>query len=244
MDELKPEGYSESGTPIYKYEPLDRDIEPVMGDAGTVSYIDEHLERFFDDEDITVFHEIISDKVHIDIYMIKANEERDFHILLTSGLSSLPMNVPQGAENQAYAEIYTLLPADWKLSQEDFENEDNYWPIRQLKTLARFPHLYGTWIGEGHTIANGNPPQRMSPNCAFEGVILLAGYTLGQEFTFIDAGEKVISVLSMIPLYAEEMDFKLKKGRDALLDKFDKYNISEITDINRKNTCKKKFGLF
>ena len=84
----------------------------------------------------------------------------------------------------------------------------------------------------------------MSDNCGFQGVILLAGYTLGAEFTFIDAGDKVISVLSMIPLYAEEMDYKLKKGTEALLDKFDKYNISEVVDINRKNTCKKKFGLF
>lgn len=244
MEEKKPDGYSESGNPIYKYEPLDRDIEPVSGDPDIVSHIDAHLERFFDDGDITVFHEIISDKVHIDIYMIKANEERDYNILLTSGLSSLPMNVPEGLEALAHAEIVALVPKDWKLSQDDFENEDNYWPIRQLKTLARFPHLYGTWIGEGHTIANGNPPERMSPNCAFEGVILLAGFTLPEEFTFIDTGDKVISILSMIPLYAEEMDYKLKKGTDALLEKFDKYGISEIIDVNRKNTCKKKFGLF
>jgi len=244
MEELKPDGYSESGSPIYKYEPQDRDIEPVSGDPNTISHIDEHLDRFFADEDISVFHEIISDKVHIDIYMIKANAERPYNVLMTSGLSSLPMNVPEGLEGLAYAEIYTILPADWPLTQDAFDNEDNYWPIRQLKTLARFPHLYGTWIGEGHTIANGNPPEPMSPNCGFEGVILLSGFTLPEGFAFIETGDKVISVLSMIPLYAEEMDYKLKKGTDALLEKFDKYNISEIIDVNRKNTCKKKFGFF
>jgi Suppressor of fused protein (SUFU) len=244
MEQKKPDGYSGSGNPIYSYEPLDRDIAPVSGDDNVVAYIDEHLERFFNDEDVTVFHEIISDMVHVDIYMIKATEDRDYNILLTSGLSSLPMNVPEGAEGLAYAEIMALVPKDWKLSQGDFNNEDNYWPIRQLKTLARFPHLYGTWIGEGHTIANGNPPQRMSPNCAFEGVILLPGVTLPEEFTFIETEDKVISILSMVPLYAEEMDFKLKKGSGALLDKFDKFDIGEIIDVNRKNTCKKKFGLF
>ncbi|RYY52219.1 MAG: suppressor of fused domain protein, partial [Chitinophagaceae bacterium] len=51
-------------------------------------------------------------------------------------------------------------------------------------------------------------------------------------------------VLSMLPLYAEEMDYKLKKGSDALLTQLDKYNIGEIIDVNRKNTCKKRFGLF
>ena len=244
MDQLEPDGYSESGNPIYKYEAQDRDIEPVEGDPNVIDYIDAHLERFFNDEDVTVFHEIISDKVHIDIYMIKANDERDYNILMTSGMSSLPMNVPEGLESLGYLEIVALLPKDWPLTQEAFENEDHYWPIRQLKTLARFPHLYGTWVGEGHTIANGNPPERMSPNCAFEGVILLPGFTLPEEFTFIDTGDKVVSVLSMLPLYAEEMDYKLKKGSDALLNQLDKYNIGEIIDVNRKNTCKKRFGLF
>jgi hypothetical protein len=39
------------------------------------------------------------------------------------------------------------------------------------------------------------------------------------------------------------MDFKLKKGTDALIDRFEEYNVSDVVDINRKNTCAKK-GLF
>ncbi|MEL1243622.1 suppressor of fused domain protein [Flavobacterium sp. DGU11] len=244
MEERKPDEYSEAGNPIYKYEPLDREIEAVSGDPNVIEYIDAHLEQFFNDEDVTVFHEIISDKVHVDIYMIRGGEQRDYNILMTSGMSSLPMNVPEGREDLAYAEVVALLPKDWPLTQEAFENEDNYWPIRQLKTLARFPHLYGTWVGEGHTIANGNPPQRMSPNCAFEGVILLPGFVLPEEFNTIDTGDKVINILTMIPLYANEMDFKLKKGASALMPLFDKYNVGDVININRRDTCKRKFGLF
>ena len=39
------------------------------------------------------------------------------------------------------------------------------------------------------------------------------------------------------------MNYKLKKGSDALLAKFDKYLVSDIVYIDRENTCAKK-GLF
>ncbi|MFB6363421.1 suppressor of fused domain protein [Paenibacillus elgii] len=42
----------------------------------------------------------------------------------------------------------------------------------------------------------------------------------------------------MVPLYSEEMDFKLMHGSDPLLDKLDEYGINEIIDLNRRNTCK------
>ncbi len=33
------------------------------------------------------------------------------------------------------------------------------------------------------------------------------------------------------------MNYKLKYGIDALLEKFDEYNVSELVDIHRKNAC-------
>lgn len=47
-------------------------------------------------------------------------------------------------------------------------------------------------------------------------------------------------------IYKEEMDYKLRKGSDALLDKFEQFRVSNIIDVNRVNTCvRKKFlGLF
>lgn len=40
------------------------------------------------------------------------------------------------------------------------------------------------------------------------------------------------------------MEFKLKKGLDSLYQKFDAAGINELLDINRKNVCRKLFGLF
>lgn len=243
--ERQPEKYSESGNPIYKYEPLNRDsIEPVIGDSATIEEIDNHLSKFFEDGETTVFHEIVSDKIHVDIYFIKANNDRDYNILMTSGMSSLPMNVPEELRGLEYAEVIALLPKDWPLDQKDFENENNYWPIRQLKELARFPHLYNTWLGEGHTVSNGNPPEPMADNNSFVGVILLPSVTLPEDFLSIKSNAKTIYIFSMIPLFQEEMDYKLKYGAEGLLSKFDKFGTREIIDINRPNTCKKRFKIF
>ncbi|WP_445322382.1 suppressor of fused domain protein [Paenibacillus sp. IHBB 10380] len=42
-----------------------------------------------------------------------------------------------------------------------------------------------------------------------------------------------------MPLYTEEMNFKLKNnGADALLAKLEKAGVDEKVDIKRKNVCK------
>ena len=45
--------------------------------------------------------------------------------------------------------------------------------------------------------------------------------------------ETTIRFYSVVPIYREEMDFKLQKGTDPLLDKLGKHNVSELLDISR-----------
>lgn len=61
---------------------------------NSVEIVDKHLDEFFDeDADIVVFDEIESEIIHRDIYFIKATEDRPYHILLSCGMSALPMAV-------------------------------------------------------------------------------------------------------------------------------------------------------
>lgn len=59
----------------------------------------------------------------------------------------------------------------------------------------------------------------------------------------IDA-EKEIHFLAIVPLYREEMELKLRKGTDALLERFDRRGIDDTIDARRVNTAKKRFGFF
>ena len=49
---------------------------------------------------------------------------------------------------------------------------------------------------------------------------------------------------SILPLYKEEMDLKLKKGAEELFDRFDANQVSELLNLKRQNLAKKFFGLF
>jgi hypothetical protein len=238
---------SESGDPIYRYEAPDseRGFEPPEVDDEAINVIEEHIKKHVGDGDgqSMVFHELISDTVHIDVHIIPPTEEQNFYTLITTGMSDRPMNVPQEAievrGDVRYAELLICLPSDWRLEESDLEHDENYWPIGTLKFLARFPHLYDTWLGSGHTVPNGDPPVPFAENVGFSGVIMVPPVGFGDEFTSVVVRpDKTVHFYALIPLYQEEMDYKLKYGADALLELLDEIGVSELLEPNRKNVCK------
>lgn len=201
----------------------------------SVEIIDDHLEGFIDSDDILVLHEIESEIIHSDIYIIKPNDDREYNLLLTCGLSALPMTVPENEEHLKFAELTMLLPKDWKLNQEDFEDENNYWPIRLLKQLSIFPHLNETWLAYGHTVPLDDS---FKVDHNFNSVLIVESIRLHEDFTYIETEEKEIYIYSVIPIYIEEREYIIEYGTNKFLELFDKYDIDEIIDINRKNVCK------
>ncbi len=197
--------------------------------------LEAHFERYLGGTS-TVFHELISDLVHIDVYFFPPTSERDFTVLTTVGMSALPMQTPPGAEDTRFAELVIALPGEWPISQEAFENDDNYWPVRWLKQLARLPHEYQTWLSFGHTVPNGDPPEPLASNTDLSGVVLLPPILFGDDFPTVTLPDgTLIHLWAVIPLYPEEMDLKLREGVEALYPGFDQYHVSELLDINRPN---------
>jgi len=169
-------------------------------------------------------------------------EEEPFWVLYTNGMSDLPMTIPdeiqeQMEENIERAELMIFLPASWELTQESLQDENNYWPIRLMKMLARFPHQYNTWLGYGHTIPNYQEYEPYADGTGLNGVVL---FQLSEEISVIPTkdGNKIHAYF-LIPLYKEEMEYKLEHGMDALLDKlFELEDDALILNPNRRNTCK------
>ena len=234
---------SMSGTKIFRYTDGEKEWEAAHGEE-CIEEISDHVERYIGKINM-VYHEMLSDTVHIDVHHVAPSKERPFHTLVTSGMSDLPMKVPEEAGSTKYMELMFTLPSDWEISEESFQDERWYWPVRELKFLARFPHKFDTWLGWGHTIPNGDPAAPFAENTQLNGVILLPSINVPEDFYALKIDdEKIIEFYSVIPLYEEEMNLKLQKGSDELLDKFDKYGVSDIVDINRRNVAKKRFGIF
>lgn len=234
---------SKSGVPIVRYTDGGKERESAHGDE-CIEEISNHIKRHIGQVDL-VFHELISDTVHLDVHHVKPTTERPFHTLVTSGMSDLPMSVPEDVNATKFMELMVTLPEYWQINNESFKDEKWYWPIRQLKFLARFPHKYQTWLGWGHTLPNGDPPKEFAENTLLSGVIILPSVNVPENFNSLTINEhKTIEFFSVVPLYAEEMNLKLNEGSDALLEKFDRFGISDIIITNRKNVAKKKFGIF
>ena len=230
-----------------KYEPLPsggvrlpyddvtpKDFEATTGDGKRIGAISDHIEKHVGPIK-SVFHEIVSDKVHIDVHWVESSEDLPFNVLITSGMSDRPMTVPEGLEDFRFAELCILLPPDWPLDMDSFENEDHYWPIRSLKENAKFPHEYDTYFCMGHSIgAEESGP--LSPNCPFGGFLIFVPVSLADEFQTLQLENgDTVHFYCLIPLYAEELTVKTDQGLDELLDLLEEHDISDVVDIHRPN---------
>src|SRR5262245_47919354 len=91
-----------------------------------------------------VLHEITSSLIHLDVLTFGPTAQRDTHLLVTCGMSALPMVAPEGEGR--FMEVCIELPSHWPLSAEAFKDARNYWPIRLLKEIGRYPHVNETWL--------------------------------------------------------------------------------------------------
>lgn len=168
-----------------------------------------------------VFHELVSDLVHVDLLFVEIGPEHPWITVVTSGMSDLPMAVPAGSTAPPRIELVLRLMANHPLDQAAWQDERHYWPFRHLKQLARMPHQLATWFAAGQTVAT-DPPTPVAPGedfCGFGFVELLN--PAARELRAADG--TTIAFLQVVPLYREELEWKLAQGpkANALADLFD-----------------------
>lgn len=233
---------SGSGASIDKHRDRSRGWETPSHSARNLVDVQGHVEEYIGKVE-TVLHEIASDLIHLDVFFIPASSDRPYQVLVTSGMSELPMSVPEGLEEYNRAELLMVLPTSWPINQEAFGDEANYWPVRWLKRVGRLPHENSTWIGWGHTVPNGNPPMPIG-DTAFIGVMASTPHWLPPEFSRLNSSSgDVILFYQLVPLYQDEMILKLAKGAEELEQRFEKVNLDFVLNTNRQSVANKKNGL-
>lgn len=196
-----------------------------------IEAIENHIAQHFGKYE-QVFHEIVSPDIHVDIAIIPPTPGRNYYTLVTMGMGAHRMNVPDELADEKLdrAEMAVCLPADWQISSHE---EKWYWPLRWLKILARLPLEEETWLGWGHTVPNGEP---FADNTRFTGVLLISPALFDEKAhtcSLPDGSE--VNFYQVIPLYEEEMNYKLAYTAEALLDRMDDRIL--ILDNNRANAC-------
>lgn len=209
--------------------------------------IELHLARFLGPYSF-VFHEIVSDQVHIDILQFPPTGNRPFWTFVTVGMSDLPMSVPEEVpEREQYerAELVISVPEDWvprdadgALDDEAIRLPEKWWPLNGLFYLARFPHKYRTALWYEHSIPNGDPAKPLAPGTSLSGYILGPPVTWPQQAWSMESGDGTpVTFLAIYPLYSSEMALKLSEGPDAIFDLLFSNGVTEIVDPRRKNVA-------
>jgi hypothetical protein len=200
-------------------------------EENEIDAIEAHIEKFFGPFE-NVMHEIVSPDIHVDICIIEPTEQRNYYTLVTMGMGAHRMNVPAELTELKLerAEVLIYLPADWKINS---NAEEDYWPLRWLKVLARLPINDDTWLGWGHTVPNGEP---FADNTSLAGVMLVNPQFVeeGASVCALPDGEEV-NFYQVMPLYVEEMEFKIAGDAETLLEKMGE--VSPVLDVGRGNVC-------
>ena len=195
-----------------------KSIAPEMYSEDEIDIIEKHIEHYYGNFEF-VFHEKVSPDIHVDICLIPPSEECNWYTLVTMGMGAHLMNVPNQLKEEQLerAELVICLPEYWKLDKEHLKDEKWYWPIRLLKELARFPGENNTWLGWGHTVSYDGPLSYTTELCASILINPPCGNIGGNTCTLPDGEE--VNFYQVIPLYRDELEYKLKNGTQKLLDK-------------------------
>lgn len=97
------------------------------------------MEGLFPHRVTRVYREIDSEFLSVNVFVMKAPTKKDFHVLCTTGMSAMPMKLPQEFlpkyKDLERAELLLFLPAEWGYS----DRYRNRWRM----CLTAFGGLYG-----------------------------------------------------------------------------------------------------
>lgn len=185
-----------------------------------------------------VFHELVSPDIHLDIVLIPPTDEQPYYKLVTMGAGAYKMSMPRQLRKYKLerAEYVIFLPKDWNVKS---DKEEDYWPIRMLKDVARLPIYTDSWLTVGHTVTINEDSSPVAPNTMLNSCVLLNSF--GNKMQIVEAmklgvwGDEV-NFWQVLPLYQEELEYNFSHSIDELLELLD--DVPIVVDINRKNKCK------
>lgn len=201
-------------------------------DTKQMKIFEEFTKKLFGD-DYQVMHELVSPDIHLDVLVFSPTEESNYYTLVTMGMCGYKMNVPKELKDKSLerAELIMHLPPNWNIKS---SKEEDYWPIEQIKTIARMPIYDKTYLAGWHTVNNGNP---VSTNTESTGFILLP--VLNHKLNIKELGS--INFYTLMPLYKEELEYVYENGTNKLMNLCEENNVPypPVLDIKRKNLCRK-----
>jgi hypothetical protein len=215
------------GTNIVQHENIETKFGVTKGTAGSVQAREAVYARLFGTP-LSVSHEAFPLVPHIDVYTFRRSQgDKGVYSLVTGGMSDLEMTLPRRADKDAPRRVELIFYCS--------EPRDEY--ISTLRWVAHFPHDSKSWLGHGHTMPNGNPPEPLWGSTALDTLFFLPpivkkDQTLPSE---LNLGGEPVHFLWVVPLTTAECNFKLTNGFDAMLNVLQENRHPYVFDPHRKS---------
>ena len=150
-------------------------------------------------------------------------------LVYTSGLSSTAQHVNEDNKVLEFIELYFCLPDYFSLKNET-------WPIDWLNKIAAIPQKNKTWFGIGDSIPAGNPPKSISATFTANYFVIMEPDRMKNIFL----NNEKIQFLAVVPIFEQELDYKLRNSHTILFEKFAKKGVTEMIDVYRTSVCRKR----
>lgn len=223
---------------------LYKDLNYVYGkDEDEKSIIINHIEKYFGEID-NFFIENITEDYFIEIYHIAPTKNRFYHKLITYGISSTKVDKDKQLQSAKFVELIVFLPASWYVGENHGKDIQFGWPYKLLKEISQKLILEAAypWYGINNNGQRTYPVANNTKQCGF---IPLQPTLVNPEFNKFKIGQdKFVNFFNIVPLYEEEINFRINRGMKAFEKKFYGNGITELIDVNRKNVCRNQLLSF
>ncbi len=187
---------------------------------------------------------VISNPLHPDQAFLLLFIEKNVPVtaVMTLGLSDYKMPVLDSWKGREHNEIYFCLPSFWEL--DDMSNPNFAWPFDWIYRLEKFVREKNTWFGPGHTIPTGNPAVQLSEQAKHDYLFFSGPLFLEEELAPLAIKNQTIYFLGIIPIFGEELDYKMGKGTQKFLKRFVAKGFDERIDEYRPSVMKSRMYFF
>jgi hypothetical protein len=168
------------------------------------------------------------------VHVCPPREGRPAIVVFTTGMSDLAQRAPAEHAAFRFVELVATLPPTWGgLLDSGASSELAGWFFAWMQGIAGFPHRKSAFVGPGALFPTDGAPL---PGTGFSGFIVLTPWNIAGE---VVAPGKTIRLLSIVPLYPEEMALKQASGPEPLLQGFVRHQLTEsqLWDPQRPNVA-------
>lgn len=216
------------GIRVINAEPLSSSEQEENRTAGVIGgeVVGNHMDKYFLAEDNTdrcfVFSAIFGG-IHLYCYPPSVILNRSFWTIVTSGISSTKMRVPDTIdEGEKYdrCELMCYLPADWQFPHSLVGPVDEQsWPFEFLRSIGGYVQQTGAWLAEDHGLPNflSDPPggPYLPGNNYLNAILLLPNEDPSFCAVCISETENTwVNFYLVVPLTPDEAAWKREVGAE------------------------------